>query len=275
MALFQTSWNWDTEVIIICLALLAAYLYWTRFHWNGRSFSFLAGIVLIFVALSMPMGPAPHQHLFSLHMAKHILLLMMAPPLLVVGLPEQKIRPLFSGKFLKKIGKHLFNPIFTWCLGVGTMWFWHIPAIYDYMDLAANPAWITTILKLLEVVSLLLIGVFYCWPILSPLKEYRLPSLQGIVYLFSACSGCSILGILITFATPGLYHTVFSNGATEVWGLTQQVDQQLGGLLMWVPGCFIYLSGVIVLLIRWFSGWDLQTETNQHEVVTHKDTVKA
>jgi len=49
-----------------------------------------------------------------------------------------------------------------------------------------------------------------------------------------------------------LYHTVFSSGAASVWGLSQQVDQQLGGLLMWVPGCMIYVSGAMNLLLRWF-----------------------
>jgi cytochrome c oxidase assembly factor CtaG len=72
--------------------------------------------------------------------------------------------------------------------------------------------------------------------------------LGAISYLFSACLCCSILGAFLTFGPAGLY-----THHTKHIVVDSKSDQQLGGLLMWVPGCFIYLSAILVSLRRWYS----------------------
>ena len=85
-----------------------------------------------------------------------------------------------------------------------------------------------------------------------------------MLYLFSACVGCTILGIILTFAPLGVC-PVFMHPADRLgilpllqdgWGLSPARDQQLGGLLMWVPPCFVYLCGIFGLLARWYTGPD-------------------
>ncbi len=85
--------------------------------------------------------------------------------------------------------------------------------------------------------------------------------MAGMAYLISACLACTILGIFITFSPvsvcPIYLHPADRLGVMNLlrqdWGLTPLVDQQIGGLMMWVPACMVYLSGVLGLLIRWYA----------------------
>lgn len=267
------GWSLSPQLVVIVSALLIGYCFLVRFKFPKRSLFFFSGLTLITIALAAPMGPSKYHDLFSAHMFQHILFLMMSPPLLVSGLPEERLKPFFSKPAIRKIAKRLFNPFFTWILGVSTMWFWHVPAIYNFMVLPMHPQWLEPVMKGVEAASLIAVGIVYCWPILSPLDEYRLPSSKGIVYLFSACTGCSILGMLLVFSSPGMYVTAFQGSVKTVWDMTASLDQQVGGLLMWVPGCFIYLSGVIVLLTRWFSGKE-EERASRTEVITSEHTIK-
>ena len=137
-----------------------------------------------------------------------------------------------------------------WCLGVGGMWL-YAPTL---CNAAVTNGWIHR----LQYVSLLLMGFAFWWPILGPWSRQRLSPLAGIVYLLSACLGCTILGIILMFAPLedcSIYlHPINGLGILPLiqnrWGLTPAKDQQLGGLLMWVPVCLIYFSGIIGLLAR-------------------------
>ena len=80
-----------------------------------------------------------------------------------------------------------------------------------------------------------------------------------MLYLFGAAVASSLLGILLTFAAPGLYpaylHPADARGLLplirEGWGLSAAADQQLGGLIMWVPGGLVYLAAIIATFARW------------------------
>src|SRR5207302_54415 len=96
-------------------------------------------------------------------------------------------------------------------------------------------------------------GTIFWWPVLGSLEERRLAPVAAISYLFSACTACSLLGAAITFAPAGLY-TAYLQPEDRLgilrlvrygWQLDPKSDQQLGGMLMWVPGCLIYLSAIL------------------------------
>jgi putative membrane protein len=94
----------------------------------------------------------------------------------------------------------------------------------------------------------------------SPVKQARLPANNAVVYLFSACLGCTLLGIYITFTTITVCPAFASPQerlaimiALHDAGMTSSVDQQLGGLLMWVPPCSLYVAAIISVLCRWYS----------------------
>ena len=81
----------------------------------------------------------------------------------------------------------------AWFLGVGGMWLWHAPAL---CNAAVTNVWVHR----LQYVSLLLMGLAFWWPIIGPWTRQRLSPLAGMIYLFSACVGCTVLGIIITFS---------------------------------------------------------------------------
>ena len=134
------------------------------------------------------------------------------------------------------------------------MWFWHVPAL-------CNAATTHPALGAVQTVSLVGLGLLFWLPILGRSRPNPLPPLGGVLYLFTACVGCTLLGILLTFAPvsvcPVYLHPADKLGILPLvrdgWGMTPALDQQIGGLLMWVPACSIYLCGIIGLLARWYS----------------------
>ena len=142
------------------------------------------------------------------------------------------------------------------------MWFWHIPSIFNSLFEMHKMEGIHLMspLMYLHFVSLLFAGIVFSWPIINPYKTFRLPALAGVLYLSTACVFCSLLGLIITFSSIGTYtpylnitdHFGFLPLIRNSWKISAQADQQMAGLIMWVPGCFIYLSASMFLLIKWF-----------------------
>ncbi len=154
---------------------------------------------------------------FSLHMAMHIALVLIVPA---------GVCRLAGGR-----GRSPHVAV-AWCAGIGAMAFWHVPAIF-------NAAMSRPALHLIELISLLCAGTLFWWPILGDRRLKPVP--HGIAYLVSACFACTIMGILITFSPTLLYPMA---GDLK--------DQRIGGLLMWVPGCLIYLAAVMAMFARWY-----------------------
>jgi cytochrome c oxidase assembly factor CtaG len=240
-----SGWTWDGAALAICAAVAA--LYFTAFGVGRRSAYFAAAIAISLVALISPINALADGYLFSAHMLQHILLLLIVPALLLLSLPRSlslAVRPGILGR-----------PLVGWIAGVGAMWFWHVPALCD-AAVSSRPV------HALQTVSLLVLGSVFWRQILAPREQERLAPPGAILYLFSACVTCGVLGIILTFSPVtvcsiytghpadglGLLQTI-----REGWGLTPERDQQIGGLLMWVPMCLIYLSAIIAQLARWFA----------------------
>jgi putative membrane protein len=186
-------------------------------------------------------------------MVQHILLVLIVPALLLLSLPRS-----FS---LRSPLTYLRHPLIGWVAGVGAMWLWHAPAL-------CNAAATSGIISAIQTTTLLLMGSVFWWQVLAPREEQRLSPLAGIVYLFTACTACSVLGIIVTFAPVSIcqiyQHPVDRLGILSTirgdWGLTSDRDQQIGGLLMWIPMCAIYVTAILAQLARWHSCPAPQTE---------------
>ena len=135
------------------------------------------------------------------------------------------------------------------------MWFWHAPPLCN-AAVASRPV------HALQIVSLLALGSLFWRQILAPRDEERLSPPGAVVYLFSACVTCSVLGIIITFSPVtvcSIYtmqpsdHLGILRTIRDGWGFSPERDQQIGGLLMWVPMCLIYLSAIFAQIGRWFA----------------------
>ncbi len=259
--LLTETWKFSPSLLLSVLLFVGLYLYGARFKITPQSGWFFGGLILLLITLASPLHFLGEGYLFSAHMAQHMLLLLVVPPLLLAGIPEKVFSKYFKINFQ-------IPPAFCWLSGVAIMWFWHIPAVFDatmqnasgipLCGIAAGP--FAAFLHGAQSISLIAAGMLFSWPILSPLKIQRLANLSGMAYLFSACIGCSLLGLGITFSSTLLYSayalpidlTGTVHLVRQTWGITPQADQQIGGLLMWVPGCIIYVSAAMVLLGRWF-----------------------
>lgn len=234
-----SCWTWNPVVIGCCAIAATAYL--AAFGMNRRFWYFAGAIAIVLLALASPVEALANGYLFSAHMLQHILLLLIAPALLLAALPRSFTIPM------------KLHPVTGWLAGVGSMWLWHTPALCDAAA-ASRPVFA------LQTVSLLALGTVFWWQVIAPREDERLQPLHAILYLFTACTACTALGIIITFspvalcrayAQPadslGMLHTIRSD-----WGMTSDKDQQVGGLLMWVPMCMIYLAAIFAQLARLF-----------------------
>jgi putative membrane protein len=226
------AWDWEPSVVIGCAALAIAFLVLTRGR-RRNVWYFLAGVLALLLDLVSPLDVLGDQYLFSAHIVQHLVLAMVVPPLLIAGMPSLRLPEVSA-------------PV-SWLLAAGAMVFWHIPAAF-------NAALANDGLHIVQHLSFLVTGAIFWWTL------RRLPPLAAISYLFGSCLICGVLGAALTFARPGLYPAYLNPEdrlgllplIREGWGLDPKTDQQLGGLLMWVPGCFVYLSAILMTVARWY-----------------------
>jgi putative membrane protein len=243
---FLTSaWTWNAAVLIAAAAALIAYLW--AFGMNRRILYLLAGVGVFVLTLMSPLNALATGYLFSAHMLQHILLLLIVPALVLMSLPRWV-----------SLGPRswvIANPFVGWIAGVSAMWLWHARPL-------CNAAVSSQLVSGLQICSLLVLGTIFWRQILAPREEERISAPGAVLYLFSACVACSILGILITFspvsvcpiyAQPPVDRLGILNLIQGSWAITPEKDQQVGGLLMWVPMCLVYLSAIVAQLARWFA----------------------
>jgi cytochrome c oxidase assembly factor CtaG len=187
-------------------------------------------------------------------MLQHFLLTLVVPPLLLLGLPPRVAARLLQWKPADRAERVLGQPALAWIVGTGTLWVWHAPALYDAA--LANEG-----IHVLQHLCFLVASTIFWWPVIAPVAERRRLSFLGtLAYLIPASMANSLLGIILTFASPGLYpaylHAVGSPAVLALvrqgWGLYPTVDQQAGGLLMWVGGMHIFAAACLGALIRWY-----------------------
>jgi cytochrome c oxidase assembly factor CtaG len=239
-----SAWSLSPILIVGCVIIVLLYLHF--FGWQRRVAFLGLGLATLVLALGSPLSALANGYLFSAHMVQHILLLLIAPIWLLLALPRNlSLTNKFDWWSLPAIG---------WLAGVGSMWLWHAPALCN-AAVSSRPIYV------LQSVSLVLLGSLFWWQLLAPREQDRLTPRAGVCYLFSACTACSLLGIILTFSPVrvcpiymqsldrlGLFGLV-----RDQWGMTPEKDQQVGGLLMWVPMCLIYLGAIFSQLVRWFS----------------------
>jgi cytochrome c oxidase assembly factor CtaG len=247
-----SAWDWSPPVVAVCAAALAAYAVMQRFRLRTRSWYFLGALAVFFLTLTSPLNALAAGYLFSAHMLQHMLLLLIVPLLLLLGLPS------IDANAVGPRPRFRLPPLLGWLGGVSAMWVWHERTL---CDLATR----TETVRVIQIISLLALGALFWWPLVGPSMRQRIAPLAGVVYLFSACITCSVLGILITFGPVGAVCPIYLHPPDQPgilnlirhdWGFTPAKDQQIGGLLMWLPGCGIYLAGVMAMLARWYGSME-------------------
>lgn len=247
------TWPRDPSVTAGCAGAALAYLAATGWRLRAGGGWFFAGLGALELALASPIDTLGDRYLFSVHMVQHMLLTLAVAPLLVAGTPPDVLRRALDRPALGRPARLLGYPLVAWVLGVGALWAWHAPLLY-------NAALADLRLHIVQHLSFLVTGVIFWWPVLAPLPEARLRPLPGMLYLLAAMLACSGLGIVLAFAAPDLYPAYLAPAdrfgilplLRSGWGLSPEADQQLGGLLMWVVGMLVYLGAILGLLARWY-----------------------
>jgi putative membrane protein len=246
-------WQLNTMALAFIALMIVFHLVTNEYRLKRNSIKFFSGVILFALVTLSPLDFLSRNGLFSAHMVQHIVLLLIVPPLLLTGTDKSFLEKISNVEFLRKSGNIFFYPLVAWLFGVGSMWIMHVPRIMMLMDSSKY-------LKDLQMLILPELGWIFIWPVFTPVNHWRLEPLQSSVYLFLACVGCTVLGILITFSPGSMFAsgmgTADMNVANMVrteWGITPGIDQMMGGLIMWVPACIIYLTNIMIVLFRWFS----------------------
>jgi len=249
------AWNrWDLHPSVVAgLALLGGlYVYLGGLGSPRRHVASFAGaLAVLFVALNGPLHNLSDTYLFSAHMAQHLVLTLVFPPLLLYGCPAGVVRPLLRPKWVMALGRVVTRPLAAAVVFTAPIVIWHVPALYEAALRHHN-------LHILQHLVFLTTAVIMWWPVLSPVPELpRIPHLLQLLYLFLLGIPMSVTGALISLSDSVLYP--FYAAAPRVWGLSPLEDQQIGGLLMWVLGGLMLW---IVMSVVWFrySVWDARED---------------
>ncbi len=252
MTPFEPSWALHPTVIIGTALLGGLYLWgigpWRRKHgfppapaW--RIACFAAGLLVMLVSLNGPIHDLSDYYLFSIHMVQHLLLTLVLPPLLIAGLPGWLADGLARRPAARAIGRFLTHPLVAGAIFTVTLTVWHLVPMYDLM-MRNHEVHVATHLMFMVA------AVIMWWPALSastvlPPLPYGLRAL----YLFLVSIPMQLVAAIITFSEAVLYE--WYAVAPRTWGLSPNEDQQLGGLLMWVPGNMYMLAAIAAVFYVW------------------------
>jgi putative membrane protein len=253
------SWSLDPLVMGGLLAAAAAWIVAVRRvaaahpanpHPRYRSWLFIGGLVAIALALCSPIEAYEGQ-LFSVHMVQHLLLELVAAPLLLLAAPItlalRATTPAWRRRLLAVLHSRavrvLSFPVIAWGLFAAVNWGWHFSTLYD-QALENDP------LHYLQHATFLAAALLFWWPPLGvDPSPWRLPHPVRLLYLFLAMPQNSFLGVALLSAPTVLYPHYLTN--LRDWGPTPLEDQQLGGTIMWVVGDVAFLAGMALVLLLW------------------------
>jgi putative membrane protein len=249
------EWSWSLHPsVLIGTGLLGALYVWgvgplrRRRHLGPpvpavRQASFAAALLVLLLALNGPMHDLSDYYLFSVHMVQHLLLTLVFPPLLILGTPGWLLRPLLRPPAVHAVARVVTRPLAAAGLFAFTLAIWHLTPFYELMMREHGVHIVTHLLFMVT-------ATIMWWPVMSPVPELpRLPYGLGMLYLFLVGIPMQLVAALITTSDQVLYP--WYSVAPRTWGLSPLDDQQLGGLLMWVPGNLYMFLAIGVLFFLW------------------------
>jgi len=244
-------WNhWDVHAsVAVGLAALGGLyvLLGGRRAPRRRQVAFAAALAVLFGSLNGPLHDLSDSYLFSAHMVQHLALTLLFPPLLLYGLTPGMVAPFLRPAAVRRAAEWITRPLPAAVVFLAPITAWHLPLFYE-------AAMRNHDLHIVQHLTFLATSVLMWWPILSPTPALPRASYPvQLLYLFLLGIPMSLVGALITLSERPLYP--FYAAAPRVWGLTPLADQQLGGLIMWIPGGFMFWLVMTVVWFRW-SRWE-------------------
>lgn len=258
LASWSVPWIPTLSIVIVTLIYLRG---WYLLRCAGfplipawRVWSFLAGLASLWIALAGPMDVF-NSWLLTAHMIQHMVLMMIAPPLVLLGAPLiPLVRGLpvfaareFAGPFLnwkppQRVGRMLTNPVFALVLMGIVMLGWHLPALYELA--VGSPGW-----HQFEHACFLFASLIFWWPVIRPWPSHeRWPRWAMVPYLVVADLQNTVLSATLVFADRVLYPSYAD--APRVFGLAPLQDQAAAGAIMWVVGSLAFLVPAMLIAVQ-------------------------
>jgi putative membrane protein len=271
---------WSFEPLVVISLVLSAVLFaiGLRRLWREspkrksirtwEALSFAGGWLALFVALVSPLH-AWGSVLFSAHMSQHEILMLVAAPLLVLSRPLVAFLWAFPVSWSRGIGnigklapvsrtwRILTIPLVAWLVHAVALWIWHVPVLFEAV---LHNEWVHTAQHL----SFLLSALLFWWALIHG-PQGAMGYGAAVLYLFTTSIHSGVLGALLTVAGTAWYPSYA--GLTSSWGLTPLEDQQLGGLIMWIPAGVVYIVAGLALFAGWLREADVRAAKREHASV--------
>jgi putative membrane protein len=233
--------------------------------WRPITF-FSLGVFVLWLGAMWPIHDLAERYLYSVHMVQHLLFSLVAPPLLLAGMPDWMLRRPLRPRPVQVVVRFVTRPLVALILFNAVLLFTHWPAI---VDLSVRSEWDHFLLHALLVSSALAMW----WPVMSPLPELPPLSPPGqMLYLFLQSLAPTIPASFLTLGS-GLLYPVYAT-FPRIWGITAHSDQLVAGLIMKLAGGAILWGFIATIFFRWHAkeeqtGWDpLQLRQVEREVTS-------
>jgi putative membrane protein len=247
--------NWTFDPTIVMGVSASAILYalgladlWAKEIGRGvrpwEAASFLAGWLSLIIALLSPIHDLSEKY-FSMHMTQHEILMLIAAPLIVLGKPGfvcLKAFPQHAAATINRVTGSwtvLTAPLAAWLIHAAALWLWHLPGAFD-------AALRNNFIHGLQHISFFFSAILFWWAVIHH-RQRRVSHGLAVLYLFTTAMHTGLLGALLTLSRSPWYSVY----AEQTGRLSPLEDQQLGGLIMWIPAGLVYVGAGLAFLASW------------------------
>lgn len=266
----MSEWEFNPALIVpLGMALLIYLVGWRRLAARAsaplRPYLFLAGWTVLGLSLASPLHEAGEKS-FTMHMIEHELIMLVATLLLAAsaaggvlawGLPKP-LRTALGGSWkspLQRTWKALTEPVTATTVQAVVMWGWHAPGLF-------NRALESDALHILQHLCFVVSALLFWWAMLHPRSRSSGYGVSATCLFATSLIG-GALGALMSFSASPWYADYAAMGMSGI-GLDAVTDQQLAGLIMWIPGGFVHGVAALVCAYKW-----LKTSEDSHALSVH------
>lgn len=253
-----SDWGWEPSILLGLAAVSFAYFLAVRrgllrddddtTPWFRRAtlrpWFFGAGIVSAFVALQSPIDTGGDEYLLSLHMVQHLILMMVSPPLVLLGIAGMRPPPATVAPRLRAVWGFVTLPWPATFIFNAVLLIWHIPSWYDA---TLTTEW----LHVIEHLTFIAVGVIFWWPVVDPMRVHHgrpVSPFVKIAMLVLAGIPPTVLGFLFCLVGTPVYD--FYARAPRLWGMSAVLDQQVAGVIMFGLGNVVYFVAISIVFLR-------------------------
>jgi putative membrane protein len=270
--------SWSPPIGVNVTILVSFYFYvvgWWRLRQTNatalpawRLETFTAGMFALWLAIGSPLEALDDSSLVA-HMVQHLLLMIAAPPLLLLGspaipllhgLPQWFVRTPLGGflrsRSIQRIGCFLTEPLVCWISAIVALIAWHIPAAFE-LALRSN-AWHEA-----EHATFFATSILFWWPVIQPWPgTSKWPRWAMPIYLLLGAIAGSTVSAYLTFSDAVLYPSYLT--APRIFPMSALTDQVIAGAVMWVAMTIAFVLPAILITIRYLSPTASRAATRVH-----------